>query len=190
MRLTILSLLLPLCVLRLSAQEPVSKEAPPWGVGILAGSETGSREKVYGSSFGGELTWQFLREHWIQGRVRATYLQVNKGSGSGGVYPDNGGPAQGEFLVGSCDWIFRFTKPHGPYLLLGAGWNHHDISAGEGNASNSRQGNFLSYAWGMGYLIQGSVEVELRQDLMVVDFFGWAGNKDATCTSLVVRKRF
>jgi hypothetical protein len=40
MRLTMFSLLLSLCISSLPAQEPISKVAPPWGVGILMGKET------------------------------------------------------------------------------------------------------------------------------------------------------
>jgi|GEM_PF-7008442 len=191
MRLTCLCLILSLCVLRLPAQEPTPKVAPPWGVGILVGTETENRDNIYGSNYGAELTWQFLREHWIQGRVRATYIHVNKGSGSTSpyVYP----PAEGNFLGASCDWIFGFTKPHGPYLLLGTGVGNHDIriDPSSGTAAHSESGAFFSGAWGLGYLLQGGIELEVRQDAMVVGISIFGGRTDdAICTSLVVRKRF
>jgi len=95
-------------------------------------------------------------------------------------------------MGGSCDWILRFAKPHGPYLLAGVGIGHHDIkfSAHSENPVYSTSGAFFSNALGLGYLIRGRVELELRRDDMEVDW-GWGGStKNAVCISLVVRRRF
>jgi len=145
-------------------------------VAILAGKETGDREHAYGNNFGVEPTWQFLRDHWIQGRVRGALVKIARGSRSGvpNPYPY---PLQGEFQVLSCDWVFRPMKAHGPYALLGAGANFHQVERYFGKGSDATHGVLPSLAWGAGWLIKNQVEIEVRQDAMMVDFI-W-GTRDA-----------
>ena len=186
------SLLLTLffCAGQLCAQEQVHRpEAAPWGVAVLMGHETGDSAKSLGNDFGVELTWQFLRDHWVQGRVRGSILNVGRGEGA----PDGLGftPQQAKFLVVSCDWIFRPVKAHGLYFLLGAGANYHQSDRYYVNGTDTQTGTNIALAWGVGWLIVNQVEVELRQDALMVDFnpvFG--GNRDVLCTNLVIRKRF
>ncbi len=180
---------LTLCAGQLCAQDRDPRpEAPDWGVAVLLGRETGDRLNSYGNNYGVELTWQFLRDHWVQGRLRGSAIQVGKGAGA----PDGMGyvPQQANFLLVSCDWIFRPMKAHGPYLLLGAGLNYHHSSRYYLNATDTQTGTNLALAWGAGWLIGNKVEVELRQDALMVDFSIMGSNRDALCTSVVLRKRF
>lgn len=182
------SLFLGLCALELCAQEALQRtEAPPWGVALLAGRETGDSEHAYGDNYGVEGSWQFLRDHWVQGRVRGALLKIERGKGSGGSEPWTY-PLRGDFLVLSCDWIFRFKKAHGPYLLLGAGVNYHRVDRFYGSASDTERGVLPSLAWGVGWLISNRMEIEVRQDILMVDVIG--GSRDAECTNLVLRTRF
>jgi hypothetical protein len=99
-------------------------------------------------------------------------------------------PGKANFLVVSGDWIFRPMKAHGPYLLLGAGLNYHQSDRYYPYATETQSGTNLALAWGAGWLIGNQVEVELRQDALLVDFSIMGSNRDALCTSLVLRKRF
>lgn len=181
---------LAFCVGQLCAQDLVHPtEAPPWGAAFLAGRATGDSSQAYGNDSGVEFTWQFLRDHWVQGRLRASLLSVSRGAGA----PDglHVTPQQAKFLVVSCDWIFRPAKAHGPYFLLGAGGNYHQADKYYVNATDTVTGTGPALAWGVGWLIQNQVEIECRQDILVVDFgLDARTSRDAVCTSLVLRKRF
>jgi hypothetical protein len=181
---------LGICAGQLGAQDLVPRpEAPPWGVAVLLGRGTGDSAKPYGNDYGVEFTWQFLRDHWVQGRLRSSIIHVNRGEGvPDGLYFT---PTEAKFLVVSSDWIFRPMKGHGPYLLLGAGANYHQAERYDVNRTDSQTGTNLALAWGVGWLIVNQVEVELRQDVLVVDFgLDARTSRDALCTSLVLRKRF
>jgi hypothetical protein len=178
------------CAIQLCAQERVQPtEAQPWGVAVVMGHETGDRSHFYGKNYGLEITRQFLRDHWVQGRLRGSLVNVGKGNGA----PDGLGftPMQAKFLAVSCDWIFRPMKAHGPYLLLGAGGNYHQADRYYIDFTDSTSGSNFNLAWGVGWLIANQVEIELRQDAFMVDFnVPFGGNRDVLCTSLVLRKRF
>ena len=190
MKFRYLLFLFSLCAGQLCAQEQGPRpEAPPWGGAVLAGRATGDASRSYGNDYGVEFTWQFLRDHWVQGRLRGSLINVNRGAGApDGLYFT---PQQAKFLVVSCDWIFRPTKAHGPYLLLGAGGNYHQADKYYVNTTDSATGTGLALAWGAGWLVGNQVEIEFRQDLLVVDFgIDSRTSRDAVCTSLVLRKRF
>lgn len=168
----------------LLSASPQSPEAPPWGVGVFAGQETGNRNRIYGNAYGAELSIQFLRSHWIQGRARATLFLLGEGPAGRG---EPGTSAT--FGVLSCDWIFRFTKAHGPYLLLGAGLNRHQLDTHPTTTdASSGNGGGLAFAAGLGYLHRNRYEIEARQDFMDVNFF--SERRNATSLVLLFRIRF
>lgn len=180
---------LSLCAVQAWAQGTSHPEAPPWGVAVLVGHETGDAMHSYGRAAGVEGTWQFLLEHWVQGRLRGSLISVGAGDGA----PDGSGytPKEAKFLALSCDWIFRFAKGHGPYVLLGAGLNYHQADRHWFNLTDRNSGVHLTLAWGAGWLLQNQVEVEVRQDALMVDLAPIFGSdRDVLTTSVVLRKRF
>ena len=178
-----------LCAAQVWAQEPSRPEAPPWGVAALVGKETGDTMHAYGRAVGVELSWQFLLERWVQGRLRGSFISVGTGDGT----PDGMGftPKEAKFLALSSDWIFRLTKGHGPYVVLGAGLNYHQADRHWLYTTDRDSGVHFTLAWGAGWLIQNQVELELRQDVLMVDMAPIFGaDRDVLTTSVVVRKRF
>ncbi len=165
-----------------------AQEAPPWGVGILGGAKSGKDRGVYGSHMGVEGSWQFLREHWVQGRLRAEYLHLGPASTRVPADPSQQAPAKGDFFVFSCDWIFRTDRPYGVYFLLGTGMNVHTLHGEQVRDSGNATGNAPSFAWGFGWLFPQGVELEMRQDWLLMGALG--GYADGLTSTVVLRKRF
>lgn len=176
-----------------------AQEAPPWGVGVRIGEDHAYSKTPYGTALGLEGSWQFLRDHWVQGRLRATYLRMGRGSGRewmSGVTTR----AEMESLAFSCDWIFRVKGHMGPYLVLGAGLHHYDVSyattyrnlAGDTVDRDSEQGGYLTLTGGLGYQADRSWEVELRWDALPTSILTIFNTPplDPVVVSLGIRRRF
>lgn len=188
MRPTLRHLTLLLAGLPLLAQAP-PREAPPWGAGFVLGQDQGPADRPYGSVQGVEVTWSFLRQHWVQGRLRGTVLDVAKGPGT---LPALGQPPlSARFLVASCDWIFRLEKAHGPYFLLGAGLNGHQVRRDWPGLADQSSGVNVAVSAGVGFLAVNRWEVELRYDTLVVDMASiWGPSRDAKPLVLAARMRY
>ncbi|MBI3131205.1 MAG: outer membrane beta-barrel protein [Acidobacteria bacterium] len=177
-----------------------AQEAPPWGVGLRIGEDHAHSKSPYGTALGVEGSWQFLREHWIQGRLRATYLHMGLGSGREWM-PGVTTRADMDSLGVSCDWIFRVKGRMGPYLVLGAGIHRYDVSyetttrnppAGPVVEGDSEQGGYLTLTGGLGYQFQRTWEVELRWDALptsILTIF-YTPPLDPAVVSLGIRWRF
>ncbi len=200
-----------LSLLLVSAAVLTAQEATPhWGLGLLGGRESGDGSRLCGHPFGAELSWHLLQGHWVEGRVRATYLRF--GFGEGGVthspayvYRDS---LRAEYAILSSDWICSLQKPRGPYLLAGVGWHfgeqefRHEMSpllpGAEPEIQTHRDpSNFFAFSLGAGYQIRHRAEVELRWDFLPdpgVAFQGWGGesetHRDLSALNLAVRFRF
>ncbi len=177
-----------------------AQEAPAWGVGLRLGEDHAYSETPYGTAFGVEGSWQFLREHWIQGRLRATYLHMGRGSGREWM-PGVTTRADLDSFGVSCDWIFRVKGRMGPYLVLGAGLHRYDVSyetttrnppAGPVVEADSQQGGYLTLTGGLGYQFQRTWEVELRWDALPTSLLTifYTPPLDPAVVSLGIRRRF
>jgi hypothetical protein len=176
------------------------QEAPPWGAGVRIGEDRAYAQSPYGTAWGFEGSWQFLRDHAIQGRLRATYLQLDRGRGRewmAGVSTR----AEMESLAFSCDWIFRVKGHMGPYLVLGAGLHHYDVNYETTDrnppsptllARESEQGGYLTLSGGLGYLFDRTWEAELRWDALPVSILRIFNTPplDPVVLSLGIRRRF
>lgn len=176
------------------------QEAPPWGVGLRIGEDHAYRESPYGTALGLEGSWQFLREHWVQGRLRLMYLRLARGSGREWM-PGVTTRADLESLGLSCDWVFRVKGHMGPYLVLGAGLHHYDLSyettyrnaaAGNPVVRDSGQGGYPTLTGGLGCQFDRSWEVELRWDALPTSILPIFNTPplDPAVVSLGLRKRF
>ena len=182
---------------------------PKWGVGLFAGQETGNQAGLCGRPFGFEASWHFLQGHWVEGRLRGTFLRFGYGDGV-----QTRSPAyvyrykmRADYLVIASDWVFCLQKPRGPYLVAGVGWHlgeqefREDLIPIVPEAlpevrTNRETSNFFAFSVGLGYQIQNRVEVELRWDFLpdAILLRGWGSGsvpyEDVSALNLAVRVRF
>lgn len=165
-----------------------AQAAPSWGVGLLGGSKSGKDPGVYGSHLGVDGSWQFLRDHWVQGRLRLEYLHLGPASPRSAAEGALQDATRGDFFVFSCDWIFRLNRPHGPYALLGTGLNAHTLKGDRARVSGEATGNAPSFVWGLGWHFAPGIELEFRQEWL---FMGALGSyADAFTSTVALRRRF
>lgn len=165
------------------------REAPPWGAGFVLGQDQGPATRPYGTVQGVEVTWSFLRDHWVQGRLRGSVLDVGEGPGT--LPSPEQVPLKARFLVASCDWVFRLRKAHGPYALLGAGLNGHQVRRNWAGLGGSDSGVNAALSAGVGILLENRWELEVRYDTLVVDLVRvWGPTRDATPLVVAARMRY
>lgn len=189
----------------LAAQEP-----PSWGVGLLLGKEEANPGALCGRPVGVELSWHFLQGHWVEGRLRATFLKFGYGAGleTHDASFSSRERLKAEYQILSCDWMCSLRKARGPYLVAGVGWHFGtqefledraplQVGLPSSRVQERNASNFLAFTLGAGYRFPRGLEAEVRWDYLPdpsITFQAWGGaadpQRDVAVLGLAVRYRF